>query len=274
MKRGGSIASAQGFTIMETLIVLAVTSVLFLSAAMLINGKQNKTNFQLGIRSLQQQFQQLINETATGYYPNDGTSFTCDASGGGTNVTIGPGSTQLGENTGCIFIGRTLVLDTTKNDYLTVYSLAGAQKRGGVDVKTPTEARTTVIPSTKNPIKLPNGLSFVKAKINSSAAPWTTSGSFPFALISSLADFNESGVTTATQQLNTYSYASWSSSTSVNNESNLISQLDAQAGASGAYPSAPGVLLCFQSGGTNQSGLITITEGLEVTLDIKSGTGC
>ena len=49
MNRGGRNTSIQGFTIVETLIVLAVTSALFFAATLYINGQQNRTDFQVGI---------------------------------------------------------------------------------------------------------------------------------------------------------------------------------------------------------------------------------
>jgi type II secretory pathway pseudopilin PulG len=107
MKRGGYRADAAAFTIVEVMIVLAVSGLILLSAISLVNGRQNRTEFSTGINDLQQQIQQIINETASGYYPN-GQDFTCSAATSGTltPVTLANGSGAQGTNAGCIFLGK------------------------------------------------------------------------------------------------------------------------------------------------------------------------
>ncbi len=96
-----------GFTIVEVLIVLAVSGALMVSAVALINGRQNKTEFQTGINNVQQQIQQIINETTSGYYPNVA-NFTCIGNANGGVVKFAAGSTNQGANDGCIFLGKAI----------------------------------------------------------------------------------------------------------------------------------------------------------------------
>src|ERR1700761_7227045 len=107
MKRGGHRTATAGFTIIEVLIVLAISSALLISAAALISGRQAKTEFMTGINNTQQQIQQIINETASGYYPNAG-NFTCTGSLVGGVVSFSNAASQQGTNAGCIFMGKAI----------------------------------------------------------------------------------------------------------------------------------------------------------------------
>ncbi len=60
---------ADGFTIIEALIVLAVTGVLFVSIIGVVSGKQSKAQFMQGINSIRGEIEQVINEVQSGYYP-------------------------------------------------------------------------------------------------------------------------------------------------------------------------------------------------------------
>jgi len=97
-----------GFTILEVMIVLVVTGVLFISAVVLINGRQNRTQFQVAINLVQQQIQQIINETNNGYFPKD-TAYTCARGVAGPPVltAVASGDHQ-GTNSGCLFLGKVI----------------------------------------------------------------------------------------------------------------------------------------------------------------------
>ncbi len=101
-----------GFTIVETMIFLGVSGVLFVSVFALISNDQNKTEFFQGIHQVDSQIQSLATNVQNGDYSNY-TDFTCrDMSGGsGTNpvpdITTNLVSNQ-GTNEGCTFIGHIL----------------------------------------------------------------------------------------------------------------------------------------------------------------------
>ncbi|MBP7857626.1 MAG: type II secretion system protein [Candidatus Saccharimonadales bacterium] len=278
MIRGGDTTPAQGFTVVETLIVLAVTSALFLSAAILINGRQQKTEFAVGIRGLQQQIQQSINETRTGNYPSAG-GFTC-ADSGPHNVTITASvGKEQGTNGECIFAGKTLVFDPADHpNSFFVYSLAARRLISGQEVKYAADAKiTAVAPTSSNPsipdltskIDIPNSIEYVKGR-SVGAGAWNTNVQ-SFALLSTFADFQSVGNGSGgSQKIRLAGYGAWNPSDEVNNINKEMNNPYANR-----YPAfANGIELCFKSGGTNQSGLITISNGLEVKLSIKNGTGC
>src|SRR5688572_13139275 len=98
-------ASRQGgFTVIEVIIVLAISGALFVSAAIMISGRQNQTAFDQSVQQIHSQIQQALNEVSAGYYPNN-TDFQCTALVSGSPPTISSGSASQGTNSGCIFLG-------------------------------------------------------------------------------------------------------------------------------------------------------------------------
>jgi prepilin-type N-terminal cleavage/methylation domain-containing protein len=120
----------RGFTIIEVLVVLAVTGAMFIMAVYAINGKQNETEFQQSVNDIRSSIQQVIDQTAAGDYANTG-NFTCDGTLG--NLVIQSGANKQGSNTGCLFLGKVLqfaVHGTSPQQYKQ-YSIVGLQNNTG-----------------------------------------------------------------------------------------------------------------------------------------------
>lgn len=62
-------SNSRGFTIVETLIVLGVTGMMFLSTSLLVQGQIERSRYQDSMRQLQQLVQNTINDTGNGYFP-------------------------------------------------------------------------------------------------------------------------------------------------------------------------------------------------------------
>lgn len=90
-----------GYTIIETLIFLAISSLLFLSAVSTIGGRQASVQFTQATRDAQSKIQELINQVSTGYYPSAG--YTCTASVAGLSFTNI--SSVQGTSKDCVFLG-------------------------------------------------------------------------------------------------------------------------------------------------------------------------
>lgn len=93
------IKKQNGYTITETLIVLAVTGVLFVTTTLLIQGQVEKNRYQDSMRQMQQISQQAAKDTENGYFPgatgtsDDGSVFVGKrisfCGGNGAGVTDG-----------------------------------------------------------------------------------------------------------------------------------------------------------------------------------------
>jgi len=265
----------RGFTIVETLIVLAVTGLMFLLAVVAINGKQNQAEFNQAINDIRSQVQQEIDQVAAGDYPNTN-NFTCNGTLG--TLKILPGTNKQGSNDGCVYLGKVLQFGVHGNgaspqQYIS-YTIAGLQDNNG----SLTAAKPTAIapgittnvggsfPNASVTNILHNGLTVVKM----------TSGGNNIgavAFISNLGQYSGGSLLSGSQQISlipvTGSY--WDKTSR-----ETVDAINKNLATSTQNPSG-GVQICFASGGTQQSGLMTIGSGgrnLSVTVEIKDGRNC
>lgn len=100
----------QGYTIVEALIFLAVTAVLFVSAMVLISGRQAAAEFSASVRDFESELRDLANDVATGYYANmtsGGQRIRCVGSTSGITLSAVSGDEQ-GSSQGCIYLGKAI----------------------------------------------------------------------------------------------------------------------------------------------------------------------
>ena len=261
----------RGFTIVEVLIVLAVTSAMFVMAVYAINGKQDQTEFQQSVNDIQSSIQQEIDKVAAGDYADTG-NFTCDGTLG--SVIITPGTTKQGSNTGCIFLGRVLqfgVHGTNPEQYIS-YSIAGLQNNNGSLTAAlpvaiaPGAVTNTSYPNASVTNALHDGLHVVSMKYNGNNV-----GAVGF--LSSLGQYSGTTLLSGSQTINLIPVTNSALNTTSGTAVDAINQ---HLATSPQNPSG-GVQICFASGGTNQSGLITIGgngRSLSVTLQIKGDLTC
>lgn len=279
-------ARTRGFTIVEVMIVLAVTGAMFLMAVVLISGRQARTEFQVGVRTVQTQLQKVITEAKAGYYPTQA-NFTCTVtiSTDPLSIATSAAGNAQGSHDSCIFIGKALVLS---GDKLYVYSLAGARKSStGADVTTPQEAQVTaiapadstqvgIVPDATVGITMPSGITLVKASDNGTLAPHTT---FGVAVLSSLNSVVSAGG--ASSGVQTFGLHSINTAhlPSEPNQIDIAKVINDQLGVTPPYPSISQAKFCLQSGTTDQSVILTIGsdvngQGTAVSSAIKNGTTC
>lgn len=118
-----------GYTIIEVLIFLAVSGLMFLSAVLFISGKQGNAEFQQGMNDLNNQIKTVINDVANGYYPTS-QDFTCKTA---SNVSppafthLAAGTQEAGSNADCTFMGKVMQFGfhSTQGVGYKIYSVAG-----------------------------------------------------------------------------------------------------------------------------------------------------
>jgi prepilin-type N-terminal cleavage/methylation domain-containing protein len=141
-----------GYTIVEVMIVLAVSGVMFLIAASFINGKQARTAFTAGVNQMASNLQDIIEQVTDGKYSDIPLSCLFD----GTRtpaLTFPAGNNQQGTNASCVFLGKILHFQesglpgTTYTQQYEIFSLAGGRANGSTALATPTAADATVISS-------------------------------------------------------------------------------------------------------------------------------
>lgn len=284
---GGS-ASARdgqnkGFTIVEVLIVLAITGGLFVSAATMISGRTAKTQFEQSINQMTGQIRQQINDVASGYYPNNA-NFQCTASG--ADFTITAGAKEQGTNSGCVFLGKALyfgVQGTDPEQYVSFPVAALQRNAAGEEVTSIAAAKPAVIypaaPQTNSPnssqtTPLQYGLKV--SKMYHSGSTGNNIGAVAF--LSSLGQYNGTELVSGSQQITMLPLSGTAIGRSIGTAATQINASFINSYSTFAASTNKQVDICFDSGTTNQSGLVTIGGGngreLSVTLSIKGNLGC
>jgi len=123
--KGGKNRQPLGYTIIEVMIVLAVSGLMFLIAADFISGKQARTSFTAGTNQTASDIQDVIEQVNDGKFSD--IPLYCNASSTSLNISaVGPGSPD------CTFLGKFLHFPypSLATQYET-FSLAGAREING-----------------------------------------------------------------------------------------------------------------------------------------------
>jgi type II secretory pathway pseudopilin PulG len=143
---GGKNRQPLGYTILEVMIFLAISGIMFLMAAAFVQGKQAKSEFRQGINALNTNIRDVINDVDNGFDPSL-SNFNCTAGGSGA-VVFGASSRGQGENLGCTFIGKVVQFNVhgTNNTGINVFSIAGRQYKTTQDEGTTPSSFSEVFP--------------------------------------------------------------------------------------------------------------------------------
>lgn len=139
-----------GYTIVELLIVLAISAIMLSGAITMIGGQQNKTQFVEAIRDFQSQIQLTLAEVSTNTYPNSN-RITCTANASGVVLSSGGADDNTGRNVACVVIGKAVHFyrDADSTSGIKVYTLVGKRFVGGGDNGIPaitySQAKPTIV---------------------------------------------------------------------------------------------------------------------------------
>jgi type II secretory pathway pseudopilin PulG len=296
MNKGGQRTPNAGFTIVETLIVLAVTGSMLLIAMIFVGGRQNKTEFQTAINDLQQQIQQLVNESESGHYTNDN-NFSCNGSGSLITLELYTATKEQGANDNCIFLGNVLQFGTGTGDdasTLAVIPVVGKQYKTGLEpIQLVSDAKPravftlsddtspTIEPATqlmKYGLKIaaaapdcPPGFGMCYNPVAGSTTPAIALGIIAGDSNYRVASPDGGNLKPGAQQFTLYGVQH----TSPGQNEAAVATAMGDDGVSGmGIETAKSAEICIESGTTDQSGLFNITADWHVSLQIFKGKTC
>lgn len=154
-----------GYTIVEVMIVLAVSSMLFLMATIFINGKQAKTSFTSGANEMSSRIQDVVEQVNRGKYSD--VKLECTVNIADNNVTVSTvAPKKQGANPPCIFLGKFIHFPNPADPQkYQIYSLAGTRNALSLD-----QAKITAITSGDADLtvnaSVPQGLTVESVKVD------------------------------------------------------------------------------------------------------------
>jgi prepilin-type N-terminal cleavage/methylation domain-containing protein len=158
-----------GYTIIEVMIVLAVSGVMFLIAASFINGKQARTAFTAGVNQMASNLQDIIEQVTDGKYSD--IPLSCSFIGGSLTFPVGTTNLQ-GTNADCVFLGKIFHfqeggLSGTAAQQYEIFSLAGGREATDTTgIVTPKDADAQVITTLTDQQTTPQSLDVSKVTFN------------------------------------------------------------------------------------------------------------
>lgn len=167
MKRGHMLAPARvaGYTIIEVMIVLAVTTTMFVAIAATFRGRQAAAEFTQGVRGYETMLQDIMSDVVNGTYsPIECTS---DAATGSPQFGAG------GQDGRCVFLGKAIANGLYQSGALTnnprssyVYTIVGRRYMPNsvdVEVQSIADARATYDPN--NIVTYEHGFQLAVSKV-------------------------------------------------------------------------------------------------------------
>lgn len=170
--KGGKTAS--GYTIVEVMIFLAVSGVLFVLAMVTINGQQRQANFAQGVRDFQAAMDDTVNDIRNGNFPDFGTAYTCTADSSNAPKFTGGGPTDTGTHgthEKCTYLGKVAQFGASSNE-VKVYTVVG-RRVGAItegDPKDFQDAKPTIpqgpgAPNFEENFTIPGGVEVTAVKV-------------------------------------------------------------------------------------------------------------
>lgn len=246
----------KGYTVIEVMIVLSVSAVLFAAAIVGYSRQNAKTHFTNAVRDMEVTLQDVLNDVSTGFYPSS-EDFVCARSGSPAVTHIRPPAPDdpppnQGTNQDCIFLGKAVDIETGS---MTVYTIAGLRNKS-----TDQDARSTTLQEAENRLVRQDG-TFGRHILNASIGevrvitpPAIELGGF--AVISGFGDAGGSGGAGATT--NQVSIAS------INNSYNFSSSTGRVLNNSDGNKD---IIICIEEAGGGRQASITIGEGAQTNIE-------
>ncbi|MCA9347459.1 type II secretion system protein [Candidatus Saccharibacteria bacterium] len=237
-----------GFTLMEVMITLAVSGAMLMITVALFSGQQRESQFNQSMRDIESKLQDVINDTATGYFPES--TLSCSAN---ANIPIisssGPGSEQ-GTNSACVFLGKAIHF---KDNAMDIYSIIGSSSLSNTTFQSANPTLVSEIKETKEYIW---GINLYQIWWGDNIASHLDDGRL--VVVSSSPNgtgYSASGssLNSGVQQINTYSSGTVAG-TGIDQNSPLPTMDSAIKNASLGWPANGTITLCFQDDQLGQSG--------------------
>lgn len=267
-----------GYTIVEVMLFLAISGVLFVAATITFGGQQDKTAFEQGIKDFTSQLQKSVDEVSTSVFPAG--NYTCQKDIITTPARPAPvlknTTSSQGTNQDCIFLGRAFQVVPTQQKIF-IYGVLGIKSNAlGEPITSFANANPT--PAFATGMDLTEEYSFSWGKVISSkvvqSGTTTSTDSDIIGFYNSLQDGAQASGVSGAQSVFAKGYNFVSSDINTARSASVQSCIQETSVACANTPTISSWALCFANSKTSQTALITVTSNpTGITTDTVIG-GC
>jgi type II secretory pathway pseudopilin PulG len=219
-----------GYTIIEVMIFLLVSTALLGSVITMISGRQERVRFTQSVENVERRLQDILNDVSTGYYPTTG-NFSCQGNST-TGLTFGTTHIEQGANRDCVFLGKAIWFGSSGSTSYGAYTMVGLRNAANL-----TQANARLLGAGGNPGIVDNYSILADAEVKK-----TVSLSDPSRNLTGVALVSEFSQTSAlTNEV--------SGNAARVSLYEVEGNFPANAGNPGMQLASDGVMLCLQQGG-------------------------
>lgn len=270
MRADASPKTGVGYTVIEVLLFVALTSFLLIVAIANITSGQRQVQFTQGVRDFESELTDIINDVPTGFFPSNN-ALNCTL-GGPRPVIDDSGGNGLGKNGNCMYVGKALQFRPDGDDSkVLVYTLAGRRLNASfnpvtsIDEATPVAVANPAVPGfqdTITEIPLRNGVTV--SRVFNGDAPLPLAPSMQYGALSILVTFEG---TTPSGDVSQAVQIGGVRGTAIGNTRSqaytLINQLQtASPGTNGEFVKADGgLVICLDGDGGRKASIVVGAGG-------------
>ncbi|MEI7683131.1 MAG: hypothetical protein WCJ24_02410 [Candidatus Saccharibacteria bacterium] len=261
-----------GYTIVETMIFLIISSVLLLSVIGMFSGRTQRTQFTQSVQGLATRITTTSNEVSTGTYPEI-PSFDCTNNGGVPHLSTSAATVNQGSRDGCIFIGKIMNFTVNPNctdiatdscDNTDIYTVVGVRELDTISHTVVTTLSGAKPKMVTNPVNLTSNFRLANGTRVTGAYLRDSSGTLT--LISAVGFFqgfggsysSDGNLSSGSQSLGVWYLKPSISPIAPRSDSDISTMLDTNRVYS--LGSAEGIVVCLQSGNRDQRSSIGIGD--------------
>jgi hypothetical protein len=248
-----------GYTVVEVMMFLAISSLLFISAVIAIGGRQAQVQFTQGVNDLESTLQDIINDVGTGFFPHSN-DFRCNAPTNSGPITFSSEDDQQGTSANCVFLGKAIQFEPAGGSgTIKVITIVGKRTVNGSLASNLDQAqpRAVVGPPPEADItetlQLKNGIIVTDISVGSGANPYGGRGTLAF--LSNFSNAPGEPGTSATR-FTPIPLTSLNTNTAL-----AVISINATADGNSIFNPPSGFVICLRERGGNRRASITIGGG-------------
>ncbi len=261
-----------GFSIIEVMIFIAASGLIFVGAIVAINGRQQQVQFAQSVREFDAKIRDVMNDVTTGYYPFEAQVNCTAPNADKPNISDSGGASLVGSNNQCLYVGKAIQFapDGEEDEFL-IYNLAG---RRYVNTSDPDVIATTIDQTKPVAADIPGMVEEASTRFGLKVTKVFNDNLTPeeFGTVAILSNFEGSSLRASTNLSQSVLSGGVPTTSIGESRTDAVSKMNPIEGVSGfnSIDVSKAVIICLEdASNTNKKASVTIGGGSSTTTVLK-----